>query len=365
MYIKPIVTAFLTFPFIAFLIAIPYLIYQYRKYGSLPFIRSLIFYSFVLYLMCSYFLVILPLPSMEYVKNLTTPRMQLVLFRFVRDFINNTHFVWYDFSTYLPTIFSPVFYQVLFNLLLLIPFGIYLRYYYKCDLKKVVIFTFLLSLFFEITQLTGLFFIYPRSYRIFDVDDLLINTLGGIIGYFVSPLVERFLPSRKKVDEMSFERGEIVSTPRRLVAFVLDSILFVLLMIFLVIFTSCSYSFAFIFVFIFYFIFLGLVLDCSTLGERIVKIKIVSKEGEKSNILYMIRVLIFGIFFLPLPYYLVRLINWINFGDDLIIDFSIICALIVGVSVIIVKIFGDYLLYHEFFYERVSRTKFKSYVRSD
>ena len=33
------------------------------------------------------------------------------------------------------------------------------------------IFSFLLSLFFEVTQLTGLYFLYPGSYRLFDVDD--------------------------------------------------------------------------------------------------------------------------------------------------------------------------------------------------
>ena len=38
-------------------------------------------------------------------------------------------------------------------------------------------------IFFEVTQLTGIFFIYPKAYRLFDVDDLLINTLGGILGF--------------------------------------------------------------------------------------------------------------------------------------------------------------------------------------
>ncbi|UPU40245.1 hypothetical protein MX850_02280 [Erysipelothrix sp. Poltava] len=33
-----------------------------------------------------------------------------------------------------------------------VPFGIYLRYYFNCDLKKTVILSFILSLFFEPTQ---------------------------------------------------------------------------------------------------------------------------------------------------------------------------------------------------------------------
>ena len=31
---------------------------------------------------------------------------------------------------------------------------------------------------FELTQLSGLYFIYPRSYRLADVNDLINNTVG-------------------------------------------------------------------------------------------------------------------------------------------------------------------------------------------
>ena len=53
---------------------------------------------------------------------------------------------------------------------------------------KTMIASFCLSLFFELTQLSGLYFIYPRPYRLFDVNDLVTNTLGGIIGFVVTPL---------------------------------------------------------------------------------------------------------------------------------------------------------------------------------
>ena len=86
------------------------------------------------------------------------------------------------------------FYQVFYNILLTIPFGIYLRYYFNCSFKKTFILTFLLTLFFEGTQLSGLYGIYPRPYRLFDVDDLFLNTLGGIIGYGVTPIFSHFLP---------------------------------------------------------------------------------------------------------------------------------------------------------------------------
>ncbi len=36
--------------------------------------------------------------------------------------------------------------------LLVLPFGVYLRYYFKCSFLKTVLASFLLSLFFELTQ---------------------------------------------------------------------------------------------------------------------------------------------------------------------------------------------------------------------
>ena len=62
-YISTIKTAVQLFPFLAFLLTLPYMILNYRKYGSVNKLRVLIFYSFMLYLMTVYFLVILPLPD--------------------------------------------------------------------------------------------------------------------------------------------------------------------------------------------------------------------------------------------------------------------------------------------------------------
>ena len=78
-----------------------------------------------------------------------------------------------------------------------VPFGIYMRYYFQCDLRKTIMLSFVLSLFFELTQLSGLYFIYPGSYRLFDVDDLLLNTLGGLVGYALAGPIARMLPSRE------------------------------------------------------------------------------------------------------------------------------------------------------------------------
>ena len=228
-YLESIKTAIIVFPIIAFLFTIPFILYQYHKYGSINKFRVLIIYSFILYLITMYFLVILPLPSREEVANMTGRTIQLIPFSFIGDIARETNFNILDPSTYISTLSHPSVYTMLFNVVMTIPFGMYLRYYYKCSLKKTIILTFFLSLFFEFTQLTGLYGIYPRPYRLCDVDDLITNTLGGIIGYFIMGLVDDFLPTRDEIDEETIEDGKRVSGFRRITLFFLDGFVYLCL----------------------------------------------------------------------------------------------------------------------------------------
>ncbi|MEA5026262.1 MAG: VanZ family protein [Erysipelotrichaceae bacterium] len=229
-YLPQIKTALLFFPFIALLITLPYMIIQYHKYGSVLIYKTIVFYSFMLYLLCCYFLVIMPLPSFAAVENSAAIQPQLIPFTFISDFIRDSQFNINDFSTYLPAFRSFPFLTIFFNVMLFMPFGIYLRYYFKLKWHQVLLISFLLSLFFELTQLTGLYGIYPKAYRIFDVDDLITNTAGGMLGYFITPLFSFFLPERKTVDNWAYQKGVNVSFTRRFIAWLIDlTILFSLM----------------------------------------------------------------------------------------------------------------------------------------
>ena len=74
---------------------------------------------------------------------------------------------------------------------MLFPLGIYLRYYFRQGFLQTVRWGFLVSLSIELLQLSGLLFIYPRPYRLFDVDDLITNTLGAALGYIAFCLYRR------------------------------------------------------------------------------------------------------------------------------------------------------------------------------
>lgn len=269
-YIYSIETAFFLFPFMAALFTMPYVVYHYHKYGAVMIFRSIIVYSFILYLINLYFLVILPLPSIEHVANLKTPFVQLIPFQFVVDFFKESGIQWNHPATYLGSFRHASFYNVIFNVMMFVPYGIYLKYYFNCSFRKTFLYSFFLSLFFELTQLSGLYGIYPRPYRLFDVDDLMINTLGGIIGYSITRFLF-FLPSRQKLDELSYRKGDMVSFYRRMVAYIFDMIIILFLHLFIKHFPV---------IIILYYFLLPVFTKGRTLGKRIVQIKLVHENNQ-------------------------------------------------------------------------------------
>ncbi len=56
------------------------------------------------------------------------------------------------------------------------------------------------SLLIEVSQLTGLFGIYPYAYRCCDVDDVITNTLGAALGWVCAWLLGRVVPPGQLAD---------------------------------------------------------------------------------------------------------------------------------------------------------------------
>ena len=133
---------------------------------------------FVMYLCCVIWLVFFPLPTMEEAAGLSL-QYQLIPFHFIADFMDDS--------------FIRVLCQVMFNIVMTIPFGMFLEYCIGLDIRKTVLVSFAFTAFIELGQLTGLFFLFRGSYRLFDVDDLMLNTLGALIGYFAIRKAENHL----------------------------------------------------------------------------------------------------------------------------------------------------------------------------
>lgn len=219
----------LFFPILSFLILLPYLLVQYRKYGSISMVRSFLFYSFILYASIAFFMVCLPLPSRAAVAAGAGVQPNWLPFALFRNFSAGSGIVWGDRSTYLHALLSGFTLQYVFNVLLLLPLGIYLRYYFRCSFAKTLAITLCTTLFFELSQFTGLFGLYAKPYRCADVDDLICNTLGGVLGYCMAGPLMRLLPSMDKLIDGTYKRGAHISALRRLLALCADMMILVAL----------------------------------------------------------------------------------------------------------------------------------------
>lgn len=281
-YKIPIEYAFIVFPFIAFILTIPFLIHQYRKFGSIPILKSAIFYSMILYIICAYFLVMLPLPSIEKVASMTGPTSQLIPFQFVKDIIATTSFDISNFKDFINIFKNSTIYTVLFNIILTLPFGIYLRYIFKKKWYHSIIYTFLLSLFFELTQLTGLYGIYPRPYRLFDVDDLFINTLGGLMGHAITPLFTFFIPTIDELDEKGYKKGERVTLIRRLVSLMIDVLFAIILSIVtkILLYNTFLEDYYLIITLTIFYIIIPMLSSGKTIGKKVIKLEISGLESQ-------------------------------------------------------------------------------------
>ena len=71
--------------------------------------------------------------------------------------------------------------QMLVNIFMFVPFGVFL-YIGGINTRKTCLFGFLLSLGIEVFE-------YVTGRGIFDIDDLILNTLGALIGYLLARVI--------------------------------------------------------------------------------------------------------------------------------------------------------------------------------
>lgn len=152
----------------------------FMKKGSIRPVQIIGTQCLVLYLICLINMVLFPLPGIEEISGLNGYNGQFVPFKFVADITKDR------------TAESVL--QVLLNIIMTVPFGFFFKFFLNMKIRNVMLITFLFSLIIELAQLTGLFFIYPGSYRLFDVDDLMTNTLGGFLGTVVANSINDLVP---------------------------------------------------------------------------------------------------------------------------------------------------------------------------
>lgn len=353
-YFIPIKYAFISFPFIALLFLVPFAIYQYRKHGYINKFRVFILYSFLLFLITSYYLVILPLPDTRDILSLQKPgtrHTQLSPFNFIFDILKETKVDFKNPLTYINILKERAFLQAAFNGILLLPMGVYLRYYFKKNLKQTLLLTFLFSLFFELTQLTGLYGIYNAPYRIFDIDDLMLNTFGGYIGYLIAPLFTFFLPDTSKLDEDVNLKEYRVSYFRRIIAFSVDWFIVTMFI------TKNNILSEAMWIFI-YFILIPYLTNGKTLGKWLLRIRIkgVSEKLTFKEVLTRYAILYYGVFGINEIMSKAIQLN-VGYTYYYYIYFIIVIASLVFNLLLFIHVALSIIKKDRLFYEKISKTR--------
>lgn len=189
-WLVPAILAVLGGVVLAALLLAPFVYRSYRRRGELGLGASLLAFSFLVYGLALVAYTLLPLPVIDEAwcadhRRLTTPQLDPA--RFLDDIADN------QLGTGVHSVLANVaVQQVVFNVALFVPLGAFLRLYFReRGVPAVVLAGFVVSLLIELTQLTGNWFLFPCPYRLFDVDDLLANTLGTAIGVLFTPLLRK------------------------------------------------------------------------------------------------------------------------------------------------------------------------------
>ncbi len=208
--------------FVALLV--PILLVQARRYGRVSGARLVGSAALAVYGVALVAYTLLPLPSGDVAAWCAEHAYEgfnadpLTLVRDIRDVLAERGLS--------ATLRSAALLQGVFNVVLFIPWGIIARRFWGWGLWRSTASAFAASLLIEVTQYTGIFGLIGCSYRYADIDDLITNTLGGVIGALIAPVVLRWMP---QAQALAAQRGtpRPVTVWRRWLGMVGDASIFV------------------------------------------------------------------------------------------------------------------------------------------
>ncbi|MFJ4037039.1 VanZ family protein [Microbacterium sp. NPDC090007] len=161
---------------VAVLAFVPFVAISYRRRGGLTLWRSLLWAGAAVYFWAIWTYTLIPLPDSQVY---TCAGTNLQPFAFVDD-VRAAVAVSGRYLT------DPVVLQVALNVILFVPLGFFLRVLGGRGIVVAGLAGFLASSLIETTQLTGAWGLFPCAYRVFDVDDLIANTGGALLGSLIA-----------------------------------------------------------------------------------------------------------------------------------------------------------------------------------
>ncbi|WHT17977.1 VanZ family protein [Crossiella sp. CA-258035] len=203
---------------LALVLFVPYVAVRYRKRGDLGAGDVAVAFAFLLYLLALLAYVMIPLPPVgpDFCQQFGV-RAQWQPLHVLTEW-PSVH-GWRD----LPRVAADgSFRSFALNVALFVPLGMFVRHLFRRGFLASAFIGAGVSLLIELTQLTGIWWVYPCAFRIFDVDDLISNTTGAALGVLFAPLL-RLVPGQRTVADAGLPRP--VTRWRRLLAMVCDLLL--------------------------------------------------------------------------------------------------------------------------------------------
>lgn len=195
---------------LALVLFVPFAAVRYRRDGRLTLAALVGLVAVVVYGLALWTYTLLPLPAPADVKcraTLTTP------FGFLDDIRAE------GLRDVVDLLRSAAVLQFVLNIALFVPLGAIVRLVVRRGWVVATAVGFGLSLLIETTQLTGLWGVYDCAYRYFDVDDLIANTSGALLGSLGALALITLVPRAPTRDR---EPTVGITAGRRLVANVCD-----------------------------------------------------------------------------------------------------------------------------------------------
>ena len=196
----------------------PVLLVQYRRYGRVSVARLLGAAAFSIYGVAIVAYTLFPLPADTGVR--CAPLVQLIPFHVVSDVVRDT--------AGLPitgVLGSPAVLQFVFNIALFVPLGVIVRRYLSRGIIVATLTGLAVSLLVETTQYTGIWGLYDCAYRLADVDDLIANSTGALVGALIAPLVLFWMPGDAQLRPRRLEPRPVTAR-RRWLGMLFDWLLF-------------------------------------------------------------------------------------------------------------------------------------------
>jgi glycopeptide antibiotics resistance protein len=185
-FLDQAITSIIVGAVISVLAFVPIVWFQFIRYGRMSGSRLAWLIAGMVYLTALVTYTLFPLPDTS--GNFCG--------RHPRSFILNplTYFrdMWHDYGQdWAAMLDSWAMLQMALNVALFVPLGIILHQLWNTNVLVGTLVGFGASLLIELTQYTGNWWLEPCSYRVADINDLMTNTFGALLGAVVASLLPR------------------------------------------------------------------------------------------------------------------------------------------------------------------------------